>query len=583
MPAQEGNDGLSLEIREKLPMRIGLPARPERPQTSSLVGATTPGYATSEATETAIAPELLQALLDPAAYPHAPHEVAVIQTHISCVFLAGDQVFKVKKAVRFPFLDFSTLERRRYFCEEEVRLNRRLAPGVYLGVVPIVRSGARYRVGGAGEPVEYAVHMRRLPEGCVLRGLVERGGADVGLMQRIAAKMAAFHAQAETGPAITAAGAPDAIEHTLRDNFATLAPLAGTLAPPGTLANLQLLMESALARSADRLRARQGAGRVRDCHGDLRPDHICCTDELPIFDCVEFSSRFRYCDVASEMAFLAMELEFLGTRPLADALIDAYVAASGDAELSAILPFFRAYRALVRAMVAALTSAEKEIEAAARVGAREDARRYLAVAERAAWAAHMPFLIAVVGPSGTGKSTLAGALVARTAFAWLRSDVLRKQRAGLAALAHPADAERAALLYAPERSAEVYAALAAEAEALARAGRGGIIDATFRRRADRDRLRAAAARGAAPLLWIECRATPATVRDRLLTRAAQGTDPSDATWTVAEAQAHDFEPLAEIASEAQLRLATDDGTDSVATACAWLARRVGQAGAGIFP
>ena len=548
-----------------------------------MVGAATPGYATYEETKTAIAPDLLQALLDPAAYPHAPREVTVIQTHISCVFLAGDQVFKVKKAVRFPFLDFSTLERRRHFCEQEVRLNRRLAPGVYLGVVPIVRSGARYRVGGVGEPVEYAVHMRRLPEGRVLRGLVERGGADAGLMQRIAAKMAAFHAQAETGPAITAGGAPDAIGRTLRENFSTLAPLVAALVLPGTFTDLQLLMESALARAADRLRARQGAGRVRDCHGDLRPDHICCTDELPIFDCVEFSPRFRYCDVASEMAFLAMELEFLGAWPLADALIDAYVAASGDTDLPAVLPFFRAYRAHVRAMVAVLTSTEEEIEAAARAGAREDARRYLAIAERAAWAAHAPLLIAIVGPSGTGKSTLAGAFAARTGFTWLRSDVLRKQRAGLAALEHPADAERAARLYAPERSVEVYATLAAEAEALARAGRGGILDATFQRRTDRDRLRAAAARGGAPLLWIECRAAPATVRSRLHTRAACGTDPSDATWTVAQAQARGFEPLAEIAPEAHLCLATDDGTDSAATACAWLVHRAGQAVAGAPP
>ena len=543
-----------------------------------MVGVAGPGYVGDEETDTAIAPELLQALLQPAAYPHAPREVTVIQTHISCVFLAGDQVFKVKKAVRFPFLDFSTLERRRHFCEEEVRLNRRLAPGVYLGMVPIVRAGAGYQVGGTGEPVEYAVHMRRLPGERVLRHLVEQGRADAGLMERIAVKMATFHARAETGPEITAAGASPAIRHTLQENFVTLAPLAVSFAPPGTLVDLQLLMESALRRVADRLRARQGAGRVRDCHGDLRPDHICCTDELPIFDCIEFNPRFRYCDVASEMAFLAMELDFLGARTLADALIEAYVAASGDAELPAVLPFFLAYRAQVRAMVAALTSAEEEIETLARSRAREDARRYLAIAERVAWAAHAPLLIAIVGPAGTGKSTLAGALAARTAFSWLRSDVVRKQRAGLATLDRPADAEHAARLYAPERSGEVYATLATEAEALARTGRGGILDATYQRRADRDRLHAAAARGGAPILWIECRAAPATVRERLLRRAALGTDPSDATWTVAQAQARDFEPLAEVAPETCLRLATDDGTDSVAAAHAWLARRAGLAG-----
>jgi len=526
------------------------------------------------ATSPGIAPDLLASLLDPRSYRHAPAEVTLVQTHISCVFLAGSEVFKVKKAVRFSFLDFSTLERRRHFCEEEVRLNRRLAPGVYVGVVPITRHGHGYRVDGSGEPVEYAVHMRRLPADRLLRVVVERGEAEPQLIRRIAEKMAAFHATADAGPEIAAGGDPAEMARILEENFANLAPFAAALESEAALEDLRLLVTSALARLAPRLRARQAAGRIRDCHGDLRPDHICCTRDLPIFDCIEFNPRFRHCDVASEMAFLAMELAFLGAPALSRALIDAYVAASGDTELAAVLPIFHAYRAQVRAMVAALTSAEPEVEVQARARALEEARRYLALAERDAWAAHAPLLIVVAGVSGTGKSTLAGALAARSGLRWMRSDVMRKRLAGLDPLARPATPAQTAALYSHARSAELYAALAAAAGDLARAGSGAILDATFLRRADRDELRAAAERGKARLFWIECQASAATIRARLEQRAARSDDPSDATWDVARTQLEQCEPFDELAPDLHLVLATDDGGDGLAPARAWLARRL---------
>jgi aminoglycoside phosphotransferase family enzyme/predicted kinase len=522
--------------------------------------------------------EILDALRDPAAYPHAPATVQVIQTHISCVFLADDQVFKVKKAVRFPFLDFSTLERRRHFCHEEVRLNRRLASGVYLGVVPIVRRDGGVRVGGTGEAIEYAVHMRRLPEERMLRVLVERGTADGALLDRIARKVARFHAAAESGPAIAVDAAPAALARIVRDNFASLGAFAAALPPEDGLAETRRLVESALVLADGRLRERQEAGRIRDCHGDLRPDHVCCVDDLPIFDCIEFDPALRHCDVASEVAFLAMELEFLDAPALARAFVDAYVDASGDRTLAAVLPLFVAYRAQVRAMVAALTSVETEVAAEARARAAGEARRYLQLAERSAWSAHGPVLVVIGGRSGTGKSTLAGALAARTGFAWLRSDVMRKRLAGLAPLERAPDADALARLYAPAHSERLYAALAAEAAMLARDGRGAILDATFQRRADRDRLRAAVAASGAPLLWIECTASDDTIRTRLAARTARGDDPSDATWEVARAQARDFQPWDELAGEHRLELATDGATaGGVARVRAWLVERVASA------
>jgi len=522
-----------------------------------------------------ISQDLVDALLDPGAYPHRPATVRLVQTHISCVFLAGDEVFKLKKPVRFSFLDFSTLERRRHFCEEEVRLNRRLAPDVYLGVVPITRDAARYRVGGDGEVVDYAVRMRHLPDDRLLRQLVTTGSADAALMATIAAKMAAFHASAAADPTVELDDAVDDLSRTMRENVAALAPFTNELRAADDLETLQRLLLSGVHLRGETLRARQRAGRVRDCHGDLRPDHICCTDALPIFDCIEFSPRIRHCDVASEMAFLAMELEFLGARPLGGTLIDAYVTASGDRELPDVLPIFQAHRALIRAMVAALTSGETEIAPDARERLRDDARRYLAIAERNGWAAHPPMIVAIAGRSGSGKSTLAAPLSARTDCAWIRSDVVRKRLAGLASLDRPADAATAERLYAPERSAELYAAIAVEAEARIADGRGVIIDATFHRQSYRAPLHAVAARTGTPLVWIECRADDATVRARLDARAVRADDPSDATWDVAQAQTRDYQPLDEIRDADRLALITDDA--SVARAYRWLVDRVADA------
>ena len=538
--------------------------------------------------------ELLADLRVPSAYPHAPTRVDVVQTHISCVFLAGDQVFKVKKPVRFAFLDFSTLEQRRHFCEEEVRLNRRLAPDVYVGVVPIVRTADGHRVGGRGVPVEYAVHMRRLPDDRLLRALLERGEADGALIGRIAAKMSAFHAAADSGPEAAAAGAPEELRRTLDANFASLAPHAGLFARierrtvnrdardansagangRTALDELRALLETALVRVSPTLRARAAAGRVRDGHGDLRPDHICCTETLPIVDCVEFSARLRACDVASDIAFLASELEFHAVPELADALIGAYVRESGDDELAAVVPFFRTYRAQVRAMVAALTAAEPEVDAATRARARDDARRYLALALSRGWRAQGAFLVALAGRSGTGKSTLARALGAHTGLAVVRSDLVRKRLAGLPPDARPTGAEEIARLYSPASSQAVYTALADEAARACAARQAIILDATFQRVADRDRLRAVAARARTPVFWIECRAATPTVHQRLVERAHRDDDPSDATPAVADEQGRRFEPLTE-GTEPRLGLTTDGDDDPLTAARRWLVERLG--------
>jgi uncharacterized protein len=290
---------------------------------------------------------------------------------------------------------------------------------------------------------------------------------------------------------------------------------------------------------------------------------------LPIVDCVEFSPRLRACDVASDIAFLASELEFHAAPELADALIDAYVHASGDDELPAVVPFVRTYRAQVRALVAALTAAEPEVDAAARARARDDARRYLALAVRRGWSAQGAFVVAIAGRSGTGKSTLAHALGVHTGVPVLRADVVRKRLAGLPPNARPTDAAKIARLYSPASSDAVYAALADEAARALGTGQAVILDATFQRRADRDRLRTVTARARAPFLWIECRAGTPIIHQRLVERAHRDDDPSDATPAVADEQARRFEPLTE-GSEPRLVLTTDSIVDPLAAARQWL-------------
>ncbi len=513
--------------------------------------------------------ELLRDLAEPRAYPHSPRAVDVVQTHISCVFLAGDDVYKVKKVVRFSFLDFSTLALRRHFCEEEVRLNRRLAPDVYRGVVPIVRGPSGHVVGGTGEPVEYAVHMRRLPDDRLLDALLSRGEADDTLMQRIAAKIAAFHAAPDTEPRSTHAASPEELRRTLVESFDALR--AHTVDAP-TLDVLERLVLAALSRIAPTLRERARAGRVRDGHGDLRPDHICCDAELAILDCVEFSERLRICDVASDVAFLASELDFADAAPLADAFVTAYVDMSGDTGLPAVLPFFRAYRALVRALVSAITAAEPEVDADLRTRSRDRVTRYLALAARAAWNGHAPFVVGVMGRSGSGKSTLAAGLGEATGAAVLRSDVLRKRLAGVEPLARPASAADLERLYGDTHSEAVYAALADGAARLLAGGRTVVVDATFLRRRDRARIDDVARAARTPVFWIECRAATPVLHERLRARAERNDDASDATPTVSDAQESRLEPLDDEVHASTIR--TDADPAPVATALRWLASRL---------
>jgi aminoglycoside phosphotransferase family enzyme/predicted kinase len=487
--------------------------------------------------------ELLAALSDPAAYPNQPPSVEVRQTHISLVFLAGDRVFKVKKPVDFGFLDFRSPERRRHFCEEEVRLNRRLAPEVYRGVVPVTRDAAgRVRVGDDGEAVEWAVEMERLPDDANLRDRLARGTAGRAEVEALAERVAAFHVAAEGGPHVAAFGRFEAVAANTRENFTVAAPLLGRVVSAPVYGRLRALTEAALTRLRPLIEARAARGVPRDAHGDLRLDHVYLFPDRPpprdlaVIDCIEFGERFRCGDPVADMAFLVMDLRFAGRDDLARAFAEAYFLSSGDAEGRSLLPFYTAYRSAVRGKIAGLQLGEAEIPEGekARAVARARAHWLLALRELEA-PARRPCLVLTAGLPGTGKSTLARGLSAAAGFRVIRSDEVRKVLAG-AAGAVPAGYGEG--FYSPEWTDRTYAECLHRAESLLFEGERVLVDANFRDEARRRSFLESAGRLGVPAVLFLFRADPAEVRARLERRRG---DASDADWSVYQKAAEEWE------------------------------------------
>jgi aminoglycoside phosphotransferase family enzyme len=321
--------------------------------------------------------------------------VEVRQTHISLVFLAGPFVYKIKKPFDLGFLDFSTLERRRHFCNEEVRLNRRLAPEVYLDVVPLTATAAGLRLEGPGEAIEWAVKMRRLPAEATLEKRLQQGQVSVALIEALARRLADFHQQAEAGPHIAAYGCFEVVAHNARETLAGAEPLLGKTLSQDVFTRIGELTGKLLAELRPLIESRAQRGLPRDTHGDLRLEHVYLFPEkesshdLVIIDCIEFNERFRFADPVADLAFLAMDLTFQGRRDLAEALADAYFRAADDAEGWRLLPFYTAYRAAVRGKVEGLELTEKEIPPDERAAALERAQAHwlLALGELEAAAA----------------------------------------------------------------------------------------------------------------------------------------------------------------------------------------------------
>jgi aminoglycoside phosphotransferase family enzyme/predicted kinase len=476
---------------------------------------------------------LIECLSDPAAYPNKVGAIDICHTHVSVVFLAGPFAYKVKKPVELGFLDFSTLEKRRHFCEEEVRLNRRLAPHVYLGVVPITRADAGLAVEGDGEAVEWAVKMERLPDEATLEKRLRAGKVGTETLEALARKVSSFHAAAESGGHVAAFGRFDVVAGNARENFEQSAAHIGTTLSPAVFERLRARTEEALQRLRPRIETRAARGVPRDTHGDLHLDHVYLFPDRPppndlvIIDCIEFNERFRYADPVADMAFLFMDLVFQGRRDLAQVFADEYFRASQDDEGRALLPFYAAYRAAVRGKVDGFELAEKEVPEAERAAAQGRARAHwlLALGELEE-PARKPCLVLVGGLPGTGKSTLARGLAAAAGFEVLRSDVVRKELANVSGPLPPRITFEEGI-YLPEWDDRTYAECLRRAKSLLFEGKRVLVDASFREDKRRRAFFETARRWGVPGVLFLCRAGPEVVRRRIESRKG---DASDADW-----------------------------------------------------
>src|SRR5438874_6128528 len=368
---------------------------------------------------------LFAALREPACFDDVKH-VTAIETHISYVLLTGTYAYKIKKAVDFGFLDFTTLAARRFFCEEELRLNRRLAPELYLAIVPITGSIEAPRMGGDGPVLDYAVKMREFPQDALASRLLARGELGTGDIDALAKAVARFHGAIEVAATGLVFGAPERVYRAAQDNFHALRPLVDDPAERATMDGLATWTEREYgARSATLLR-RLEEGFVRECHGDLHLGNIARIDgALAIFDCVEFNPGFRWIDVMSEVAFMLMDLDCRGHAELARRFANAYLECTGDYGGVAVLRFYLVYRALVRAKVARLRAAQL-VSGVAQRAALDEYRDHLRLARGYAESAH-PAIVITHGLSGSGKTTLSQALLETIGAVRVRSDVERKR------------------------------------------------------------------------------------------------------------------------------------------------------------
>jgi hypothetical protein len=490
----------------------------------------------------AAAPPLFAALVNPACYPHPVSGVRVLETHISWILLTGEYAYKIKKPVYLGFLDFSTLGLRRHYCEEELRLNRRLAPELYLELVEIRGTPQAPRVGGDGPVLEYAVRMREFPQESLASRALARGAFDAPHVDALATVIAEFHARAPLARAHDSFGTPDAVLSTTLQNFEQMLPLAKTAPDDRALRALRQWTEREFASRRGAFATRKHLGFVRECHGDLHLGNIVVLDGRPVpFDCIEFNDNLRWIDVMNEAAFLAMDLEDRGRGDLRWRFLNRYLEATGDYAGLDVLPFYLVYRALVRAKVHLLRSRQPGLRRTEKARLARAFQDYLRLAGRLA-APERVALILAHGLSGCGKTTLTQPLVELLGAVRLRSDLERKRLHGLAPLSSSGSGLGSGL-YTAEATAATYRRLGELAQDALRAGFSVVVDAAFLRRPERDAFRAIAEALDVPFLILDFHAPQEVLRARVAERVARADDASEAGLAVLEHQFAVREPL----------------------------------------
>src|SRR5881392_1350251 len=499
--------------------------------------------------------ELVDFLASPALYPHRPAEVRVIQTHISWVFIASPFVFKVKKWVNLGFLDFSTLEKRRHFCQREVELNRRLCPEIYLGVVPIYKTGSRFSFNAEGRIAEYSVKMRELPHGWFLSELLEKNLVGEKEIDRVISRLHRFYQSETPSPEIEQWGTPEKLKISTDENFAQVQPFVGKIISAAAFEAIRHFTNHFYVANEKLFRDRIQEHRIRDCHGDLHLDHIHLTPKATtIFDCIEFNDRFRFIDIANDLAFLAMDFDFEGKHDLGNLLLRNAAREFGDDGILKVSDFYKCYRAFVRGKVQNIqgismkTTTPKEHA--------EQAARYFRFALRYAVSGSEPFVLAVIGRVGTGKTAVAKQLGNELDLPVFSSDEIRKTLAGIP-LTERTAAERRDDVYSEQMTEQTYKELLVKWLTALKTHGGVVLDATFSSQANRELLRQECAKAKVCLQVIELDADTGKIESRLRARDQSVNEISDARLEDFEKLNSAYEPPSELVP-GLIRISTDN-------------------------
>ena len=479
--------------------------------------------------------------------PARSGKVDLVETHISLVALLDHDVFKVKKAVNLGFVDFRTREQRRAACEAEVLLNRRLAPHVYLGTVPVRRGeDGRARFGGSGPIVDWAVRMRRMPDEARADHLLAAGELSPGAVTSIATRLAHFHAECRSDDETRSFGAVPVIERNVEENFAQTRGVLSQYLAPEESGELLRWQRAFLRAQAPIFERRAAGGFVRDGHGDLRLEHVYLENgRVTVLDCIEFNDRLRFADVCADIAFLSMDLAAHARVDLAERLLAAYAREANDFDLYALVDFYASYRAFVRGKIAAMVAADEAIDQPARESASREARRYFLLglsADRRSLLA--PAVVAVGGIIASGKSTIAERIGAEMGAPVIDADRTRKAMLGVEPTKRVAEQPWSGA-YDPEFTETVYREVLRRADVVLESGRPVVLDASFRSAAMRGAARELAVRHGVPFRFVECRVPADAARARLVEREKQG-GVSDGRLAIFDAFCARFEPVREL-------------------------------------
>ncbi|MBI4006175.1 MAG: AAA family ATPase [Gammaproteobacteria bacterium] len=485
----------------------------------------------------------------------------LIETHISYVLLTGPFAYKFKKPLNLGFLDFSTLERRKFYCEEELRLNRRLAPGLYIDVIPITGTEMNPVLGGHHPVIEYAVKMIQFPKGSELNRVLENGCLTAAHVDQLAVQVAAFHQGAAVDPTANIFGLPDCIRQQVLANFSQIRPfIQGDDEYHNRLEQLESWTLNALEWFAQFFRERKQLGYIKECHGDLHLGNIALFDgKLVIFDCIDFSGELRWIDVMSETAFLVMDLDARKQPESAQRFLNAYLQITGDYQGLSILRFYRVYRALVRSKVACIRIKQPGLTESDRLKGIDKYHRYLDLAYDYIQPAVTPLVI-THGLSGSGKTTVSQPLLEKLGAIRVRSDVERKRLHGMQAGARSAS-ELGRGIYSGKSSAQTYGRLVDLAKLILDAGYPVIIDAAFLQGAERRRFRDVAYELEVPFIILDFRTEEKLLRKRIEKRRKNGIDASEADLEVLGSQIATRESLDMTEIHDRIIVDTSNGSD----------------------